>query len=409
MTKQTLTIAACILSLMLADLASAAMAAEQENARKDAPAQPLKENPPAENSAPVNPSPASSTINAVAGEVDKSAAAATAENTATTAIGAETAAVPAPPDLTKGSLRCPRGYSPSPYIVLGAKKKLPDRSLEDVTLGCVLFANNTETLDDKATKALNDAVAYLMKLPNVVRVYINLPSASSFPTRADERHFRRRAFAIKEFLTDKGIYAHLENNEALLAQAELAKKKPPQPVVKKVKSSAPKSVKPVKPAPKEPEKLAIKEPELDPVLFPYPKIGLFQFVPMQHINFDSDKAVLTATSKRVLDAAAQYIANNTKTERVLIIGHTDEAGTHRYNEGLGNRRAVAVREYLAKLGVPPGMLVITARGERTPIDENWTPEGRTRNRHVEIHVVLRDNNHLNTAASTPSPSAATPL
>jgi peptidoglycan-associated lipoprotein len=51
---------------------------------------------------------------------------------------------------------------------------------------------------------------------------------------------------------------------------------------------------------------------------------------------------------------------------VLIEGHTDERGTVEYNLALGERRAIAVKDYLVSLGVPARRLQVTSYGESRP-------------------------------------------
>jgi outer membrane protein OmpA-like peptidoglycan-associated protein len=71
-----------------------------------------------------------------------------------------------------------------------------------------------------------------------------------------------------------------------------------------------------------------------------------------------------------------------------IEGHTDSIGTEAYNQGLSERRAAAVKNYLVKQGVPDGSRMTTVGyGESRPIADNKTPEGRFQNRRVEILIL----------------------
>ena len=74
-------------------------------------------------------------------------------------------------------------------------------------------------------------------------------------------------------------------------------------------------------------------------------------------------------------------------EQLALVGHTDAIGTEQYNEGLSQRRAQSVAEYLQQAGVPSGRLVTSGAGENQPIATNETPEGRAQNRRVEISAV----------------------
>jgi len=71
---------------------------------------------------------------------------------------------------------------------------------------------------------------------------------------------------------------------------------------------------------------------------------------------------------------------------VDLDGHTDSIGTERYNQGLSERRARAVRDYLVKKGINPARITTRGFGETKPIADNKTRDGRAKNRRVEIRV-----------------------
>ncbi|RKY00116.1 hypothetical protein DRP77_12030 [Candidatus Poribacteria bacterium] len=74
---------------------------------------------------------------------------------------------------------------------------------------------------------------------------------------------------------------------------------------------------------------------------------------------------------------------------ILIEGHTDSSGDEEENLKLSFLRAVRVMEFLIKRGLDPARLTATGYGESRPIDSNATPEGRRRNRRVELIVLTR--------------------
>ncbi len=113
------------------------------------------------------------------------------------------------------------------------------------------------------------------------------------------------------------------------------------------------------------------------------------FIALDAILFDFDKAVLTERAKRNLDAAARYILGQSRVYRILIEGHADTRASEDYNYQLAERRAAAVRDYLAAQGVAPRLLLTAGLGENFPVDEYWTREGRRRNRHVAIYIIER--------------------
>jgi len=70
--------------------------------------------------------------------------------------------------------------------------------------------------------------------------------------------------------------------------------------------------------------------------------------------------------------------------RVEIQGHTDSTGPDAYNQGLSERRASSIKEYLLNKGIDSGRLVVKGYGESDPIASNETLEGRQKNRRVRF-------------------------
>ena len=68
-------------------------------------------------------------------------------------------------------------------------------------------------------------------------------------------------------------------------------------------------------------------------------------------------------------------------------GHTDSTGSARHNQGLSERRAASVRDYLMAQGVSATQLTARGFGETQPIASNATAEGRAKNRRVVMHVL----------------------
>jgi OOP family OmpA-OmpF porin len=73
--------------------------------------------------------------------------------------------------------------------------------------------------------------------------------------------------------------------------------------------------------------------------------------------------------------------------KVEVAGHTDSTGPDAYNQGLSERRAKVVYDYLISKGIDASRLVgPNGYGETRPIDTNDTREGRQRNRRTELAV-----------------------
>ncbi|HSB71302.1 MAG TPA: OmpA family protein, partial [Candidatus Methylomirabilis sp.] len=105
-----------------------------------------------------------------------------------------------------------------------------------------------------------------------------------------------------------------------------------------------------------------------------------------HINFDTDKAVIRPADRAELQKAIDFVKRY-PGRKITIEGHTDSTGTAKYNQGLSERRAAAVKDYLLKNGVTDGGRITTAGyGLSKPVADNKTKDGRFQNRRVEISV-----------------------
>jgi len=103
------------------------------------------------------------------------------------------------------------------------------------------------------------------------------------------------------------------------------------------------------------------------------------------ISFDVNRYDIKGNFRPVLDRFATTLQDNPAT-RVTIVGYTDSTGSDAINNPLSVNRAASTRDYLASRGVSPSRIGIDGRGSLDPIASNSTPEGRARNRRVEIFV-----------------------
>lgn len=106
---------------------------------------------------------------------------------------------------------------------------------------------------------------------------------------------------------------------------------------------------------------------------------------LEGVAFASGSAVLGADVGPQLEEAAAWLAG--EPGRVEIRGHTDAAGDAESNRALSLRRAQAVRDAFARMGLPLSRLTAVGAGEDEPVADNSTVEGRARNRRVEIRLV----------------------
>ncbi|MCZ2407392.1 MAG: OmpA family protein [Burkholderiales bacterium] len=102
--------------------------------------------------------------------------------------------------------------------------------------------------------------------------------------------------------------------------------------------------------------------------------------------FDFDKAVLKPEGKAKLDDLASKV-QGINLEVIIAVGHTDSVGSDAYNQKLSVRRAEAVKAYLVSKGIEKNRVYTEGKGEKQPVADNKTKEGRAKNRRVEIEVV----------------------
>jgi uncharacterized repeat protein (TIGR01451 family) len=104
------------------------------------------------------------------------------------------------------------------------------------------------------------------------------------------------------------------------------------------------------------------------------------------VHFDWESARLTSESIAILDEAADSLRSYLDV-CVEVAGHTDSMGRMGFNLRLAPARAKAVMDYLVEIGIDPSRMVATGYGPFRPVATNTTPEGRSKNRRVELNVV----------------------
>jgi len=102
--------------------------------------------------------------------------------------------------------------------------------------------------------------------------------------------------------------------------------------------------------------------------------------------FDFDKAVLKPEGKAKLDDLVGKV-KGINLEVIIAVGHTDSVGTDAYNQKLSVKRSEAVKAYLVSKGIEKSRVYTEGKGEKQPVADNKTKEGRSKNRRVEIEVV----------------------
>ena len=102
--------------------------------------------------------------------------------------------------------------------------------------------------------------------------------------------------------------------------------------------------------------------------------------------FDFDKSVLKPEGKAKLDDLTSKV-KDINLEVIIAVGHTDSVGSDVYNQKLSVRRSEAIKAYLVSKGIEKNRVYTEGKGEKQPVADNKTTEGRAKNRRVEIEVV----------------------
>ena len=105
-----------------------------------------------------------------------------------------------------------------------------------------------------------------------------------------------------------------------------------------------------------------------------------------NVTFATDSSDLRPAFFDVLNSVGKVMQEFDQTV-VEVAGHTDSTGSEAYNQGLSERRANSVSQYLVSNGISSQRLITVGMGELRPVADNNTAEGRQANRRVEITVV----------------------
>ena len=101
--------------------------------------------------------------------------------------------------------------------------------------------------------------------------------------------------------------------------------------------------------------------------------------------FEPGRAALNEHFRRFLDGLTASLAGRPDVT-VLILGHTDSVGSETLNQRISEERANATKDYLIARGVAFERITAQGRGEREPVADNTSAEGRALNRRVELLI-----------------------
>ncbi len=107
----------------------------------------------------------------------------------------------------------------------------------------------------------------------------------------------------------------------------------------------------------------------------------------QTVYFDYDRSSVKPSEHSKLETVAGQLKDKGE-QKLLVDGHCDERGTEGYNQALGERRALALREYLVRLGISPDRIYTRTWGEDHPADPGHDEAAWSKNRRGEFILLL---------------------
>ena len=110
--------------------------------------------------------------------------------------------------------------------------------------------------------------------------------------------------------------------------------------------------------------------------------------PLRPMYFELDSSDVSGDGQKVLQANAAVLKRY-PTMQVTIEGHCDERGTAEYNLALGERRALAAKNYLVSLGIPADRIKTVSYGKEFPFDPGHDDGAWSKNRRAHFVITAK--------------------
>lgn len=111
-----------------------------------------------------------------------------------------------------------------------------------------------------------------------------------------------------------------------------------------------------------------------------------KFTLSSDLLFPSNSSYLTDKAKLELNKLTKVLKQES-SKKIRVEGFTDATGTEQYNVWLSDKRAASVKTYLEEAGIASSRISIKGYGPKHPVADNKTPEGRQKNRRVEVIIL----------------------
>ncbi|HLS94244.1 OmpA family protein [Sphingobacterium allocomposti] len=111
-----------------------------------------------------------------------------------------------------------------------------------------------------------------------------------------------------------------------------------------------------------------------------------KFTISSDLLFPTNSSYLTDKAKVELSKLAKLLKEDT-SKKIRVDGHTDSTGEAGYNQWLSEKRAASVKKFLEDAGIASSRITTKGVGQTKPVADNKTPEGRQKNRRVEVIIL----------------------
>ncbi|MBU0484945.1 MAG: tandem-95 repeat protein [Proteobacteria bacterium] len=118
--------------------------------------------------------------------------------------------------------------------------------------------------------------------------------------------------------------------------------------------------------------------------------------------FDLNSSNLREEFLGDLEKLAKMLSEKRILGKISLVGQSCDLGPEKYNQVLSERRAAAVKTKLVEYGIPAEQIITEGRGESNPRYPNDSEENRSKNRRVDIHFLLLEENRVEIPAKAPS-------
>jgi len=242
-------------------------------------------------------------------------------------------------------------------------------------------AADKRAAEERAAKAKADAEAEAARRQEAEQARLQAEAAKEQAERMKQEALQAAQQAAKaKEEADKARQAAIADRQAAIAeqQAALAQKQAAESEAERARQAAAKA---------ESEKAALREQlraQLNSILQTEDSArGLI--VNLSDVLFDTGSYTLKPGAREKLAKISGILLAHPGLT-LQIEGHTDSVGGDEFNQRLSEQRAGSVRDFLANNGVPASSITARGFGKTEPVATNDTPEGRQRNRRVEIIV-----------------------